>query len=146
MWQCVPILCLHFRETTGPFLLKANINTEKGEKKKKRKQANKQNDKRRTEVRCASKVQISKIWEHHYLSCAVPVVCRAVISHASISVGDSALVAGNNIYYQKEQITLSWLSCLIYIASSSLESLCKSLPPATDLRPHFFPKGNGSGF
>lgn len=143
--QCVPILCLHFSEITGPLLLKPNTNIEKGEKKKK-KQANKQNNKWRIEVRCANKVQISKIWEHHYHLCAVPVVCRAVISHASISVGDCALVAGSNIYTQKEQITLSWLTCLIYIGSSSLESSCESLPPATDLRPHFFPKGNGSGF
>lgn len=143
--QCVPILCLHFSETTGPFLLKPNINIEKGEGGKKQKTKNKQNGKWRIEVRCANKVQISKIWEHHYHSCAVPVVCRAVISQASIS-GDCALVAGSNIYTQKEQITLSWLTCLIYIASSSLESSCESLPPATDLRPHFFPKGNGSGF
>lgn len=115
-------------------------------KRGRKKKRNKQNDKWRIEVRCANKVQISKIWEHHYHSCAVPVVCRAVISHASISVGDCALVAGSNIYTQKEQITLSWLTCLIYIASSSLESSFESLPPATDLRPHFFPKGNGSGF
>lgn len=34
--QCVPILCLHFSETTGPLLLKPNTNIEKGEKKKKK--------------------------------------------------------------------------------------------------------------
>lgn len=54
--QCVPILCLHFSETTGPLLLKPNTNIEKGEEKKK-KQANKQNNKWRIEVRCANKVQ-----------------------------------------------------------------------------------------
>lgn len=33
--QCVPILGLHFSGTTGPVLLKPNINIEKGGKKKK---------------------------------------------------------------------------------------------------------------